>query len=61
MTEEESDAVQFGKTVGALLDDPGLRRSMGQAARALGQPGAARRIVELLYPALKDKPVHNCN
>jgi UDP-N-acetylglucosamine--N-acetylmuramyl-(pentapeptide) pyrophosphoryl-undecaprenol N-acetylglucosamine transferase len=44
--EDHLEADELARLVGRLLDDPGLRRGMAEAARAHGKPDAAAAIVD---------------
>jgi len=47
--EGDLDGATLARTVDELLGDPGRLRRMGEAARTLGKPDAAERIVDLLF------------
>ena len=47
--EGDLDGAMLARTVDELLGDPGRLRRMGEAARTLGKPDAAERIVDLLF------------
>ena len=56
--EQDLDAGGLAQQIRGLLDDPGRRRAMGEAARRQGRPDAAAMIVDDLHAWLGNPAGH---